>query len=286
MRVVVRQLGNLINELTFEAGPIYMGRQADTQVHLPHLSVSRQHAVMYSTQDGKWFAEDLGSSNKTYLNDDAIRKAEIRDGDLLRIANYTIEIHLREELETSQPIDMADTLKAVVHGPQTVIRKVDAKDAPDIKMPPRRGKDFIQAVASISTRHNMDQLLQALLDLMIKQFGAFHLWIGLRNSTNGPMIAYGGRKRSGEVLKLGDLMLQEAVNSALEKSEYVLIPHVPRQKGYERIRSALMAPILGTRGCYGVIYADNAMDHEHYSLTDLDYMMLLSILSGVLIESF
>ena len=286
MRVVVKQLGNLINELTFDEGPIYLGRQAGTQVHLPHLSVSRQHAVIYSTQDGKWFAEDLGSSNKTYLNDGAIRKAEIKDGDLLRIANYTVEIHLRDEFGTGRPIDMADTLKAVVHGPQTVIRKVDAKDAPDIKMPPRRGKDFIQAVASISTRRNTDELLSALLDLVMRQFGAFHLWVGLRKETTGPMTAYSGKKRSGESLKLNDLMLQEAINNSLEKSEYVLIPHVPRQKGYERIRSAVMAPVLGTKGCYGVIYADNAMDHEHYSLTDLDYLMLLSIHTGVLIESF
>ncbi len=286
MRVVVKQLGNLINELTFDEGPIYLGRQADTQVHLPHLSVSRQHAVIYSTQDGKWFAEDLNSSNKTYLNDGAIRKAEIKDGDLLRIVNYTIEIHLKDEFGTGQPIDMADTLKAVVHGPQTVIRKVDAKDAPDIKMPPRRGKDFIQAVASISTRTNPDQLLNALLDLVMKQFGAFHLWIGLRTETTGPMTAYEGKKRSGEALKLANLMLQEAINNALEKNEYVLIPHVPRQKGYERLRSAVMAPVLGTKGCYGVIYADNAMDHEHYSLTDLDYLMLLSIHAGVLIEGF
>jgi hypothetical protein len=286
MRVVVKQLGNLINELTFDEGPIYLGRQAGTQVHLPHLSVSRQHAVIYSTQDGKWFAEDLGSSNKTYLNDGAIRKAEIKDGDLLRIANYTVEIHLKDEFGTGRPIDMADTLKAVVHGPQTVIRKVDAKDAPDIKMPPRRGRDFIQAVANISTRRNTDELLSALLDLVMKQFGAFHLWIGLRKETTGPMTSYSGKKRSGESLKLNDLMLQEAVNNSLEKSEYVLIPHVPRQKGYERIRSAVMAPILGTKGCYGVIYTDNAMDHEHYSLTDLDYLMLLSIHAGVLIESF
>jgi hypothetical protein len=286
MRVVIKQLGNLINELTFEKGPIYMGRQAGTEVHLPHLSVSRQHAVIYSNQDGKWFAEDLGSSNKTYLNDGAIRKAEIKDGDLIRIANYTIEIHLRDDFGTGQPIDMADTLKAVVHGPQTVIRRVDARDAPDIKMPPRRGRDFIQAVANISTRQNPDQLLNALLDLIMKQFGAFHMWIGLRTETTGPMTSYTGKKRNGEALKLNDLMLQEAVNNALEKNEYVLIPHVPRQKGYERVRSAIMAPVLGTKGCYGVIYADNAMDHEHFSLTDLDYLMLLSIHVGVLIERF
>ena len=285
MRVVVKQLGNLVNELTFENGPIYLGRQAGTQIHLPHPSVSRQHAVIYSTEDDKWFAEDLGSSNKTYLNDGAIRKAELKDGDLLRVANYTIEIHIKDTFGTRLPLDMADTLKAVVHGPQTVIRRVDAKDAPDIKMPPKRGKDFIQAVASIATKKSQEEILGTLLDLVTNQFGAFHMWIGLRKETSGPMTAYMGKKRNGEALKLTDLMLQEAIGNALEKNEYVLIPHVPRQQGYERIRSAIMAPILGTKGCYGIIYADNAMDHEHYSLTDLDYLMLITIHAGILIEN-
>jgi hypothetical protein len=42
-----------------------------------------------------------------------------------------------------------------------------------------------------------------------------------------------------------------------------------------RIRSAIVAAIMRPTGCFGVLYVDNAMIHEHYSLSDLDYLMLM-----------
>ena len=40
--------------------------------------------------------------------------------------------------------------------------------------------------------------------------------------------------------------------------------------------SALIAAIAGPSGCFGVIYIDNAMVHDHYTLGDLDYLMLIT----------
>jgi hypothetical protein len=34
------------------------------------------------------------------------------------------------------------------------------------------------------------------------------------------------------------------------------------------------------------LYVDNAMDHEHYSLSDLDYLMLLAIHTAAIVENF
>jgi GAF domain-containing protein len=45
----------------------------------------------------------------------------------------------------------------------------------------------------------------------------------------------------------------------------------------ERIRSAMISAIVRSSGCFGVLYVDNAMIHEHYSLSDLDYLMLIAI---------
>ncbi len=77
MRLVVKQSNGTINEFQFAQGPVYIGRGANSQVFLPDRAVSRQHAVIFTTQDGKWFVEDLDSANKTYLNDKAIHKAAI-----------------------------------------------------------------------------------------------------------------------------------------------------------------------------------------------------------------
>ena len=41
---------------------------------------------------GKWVVEDLNSANKTFLNDNVIHKAELNDDDVVRIADFSIEV--------------------------------------------------------------------------------------------------------------------------------------------------------------------------------------------------
>ena len=65
MRIVVKQKDGNTKQFQFVQGPISIGRGANSHVFLPDKAVSRQHAVVHSTEDGKWIIEDLGSSNKT-----------------------------------------------------------------------------------------------------------------------------------------------------------------------------------------------------------------------------
>jgi pSer/pThr/pTyr-binding forkhead associated (FHA) protein len=51
MRLVVKQNGRTVNEFRFTKGPIYIGRQESSQVFLHDGAVSRQHAVIFNTQD-------------------------------------------------------------------------------------------------------------------------------------------------------------------------------------------------------------------------------------------
>ena len=75
MQLTVKRGDNLVNELRFSRGPIYIGRQIGSQIFLPDRAVSRQHTVLYTTTDGKWTVEDLDSANKTYLNNETVHKA-------------------------------------------------------------------------------------------------------------------------------------------------------------------------------------------------------------------
>ena len=60
MRLFVSLGESSVNELKFDRGPIYVGRQMGSQVFLPDKAVSRQHAVFYTTKDSSWIIEDLG----------------------------------------------------------------------------------------------------------------------------------------------------------------------------------------------------------------------------------
>jgi pSer/pThr/pTyr-binding forkhead associated (FHA) protein len=279
MRLVVKQNGRTVNEFRFTKGPIYIGRQESSQVFLHDGAVSRQHAVIFNTQDGKWMVEDLDSANKTYLNDQAIHKVEIKTGDCLRITDYTIEINLKDGAETEKPIHLEDTLAEPSGGLQFIERRLDTADAPPIRLPPQRGMDLLRANEKISQAGNPDELLLALLDITSKQLGTYHNWCALRSEPTGPMTYHAGRTREGQTLELSNIKLNEKINEAIEKSHFLLFIFSKDMSKDEKgqIRSVVIAPIVGPAGCFGVLYANNTFRDDHYNLSDLDYLMLLGM---------
>ena len=293
MRLVVKQDNRTLNEFQFTEGPIYIGRRSSSQIFLPDSTISKQHAVIYNTHDGKWMVEDLNSANKTYLNDEEIHKVEIKNGDVLRIAHFTIEINLEDDTDADAggPTHLEDTLhlEATLTTPphEIVVRKPDAGHAPAMRLAAKRITDFSQATEAISKANNLDELLLTLLDTTLKQFSAFHVWCALRNEPAGPMTCHAGKKRTGQSVELSELKLNEKITQAVEKGQFLVMPRVSAQvEEEERIRSAMIAAIMDPAGCHGVLYVDNAMVHEHYSLSDLDYLILLSIHTAAVMKNF
>jgi pSer/pThr/pTyr-binding forkhead associated (FHA) protein len=281
MRLILKQKDGDTREFQFSEGTISIGRAAGNQVLLPGGTVSKQHAVISLTDDGKWQVEDLDSANKTYLNDEAIHKAEIKTGDSIRITEFTIEVDLGDKPPVAEPNQMEDTLnlEAALTTPkhETVVRKPDAQHAPAMRLRARRLTDFSQATDTIAEVENLEALLVTLLNIMSRQFSAFHVWCALREQPNGPMTYHAGKRRDGKAVELDQLKLQEKINQAVEKGHSMVLPSVSAQiEDRERIRSAMIATVRSPAGCFGVLYVDNAMVHDHYTLGDLDYLMLLA----------
>jgi hypothetical protein len=295
MHLVVKQSGRIINEFEFDRGPIYIGRHAHSQILLPDLTVSRQHAALFTTQDGKWMVEDMDSANKTYLNGREIRKAEIKTGDCIRISDFIIEVDLETQTDTGTQIHLEDTLfpstgKAGIvrteSAGEIIIRKPDAQHSPDIRLPAKRINEFLQATEEICKANGPDEMVKTLLDIMAKQFSAYHTWCALRNLPEGPMTSHAGRDSDGLAVESKDIKVKGRINEAIDKGQFILLPRVITPAKQEKIRSAIIAPILDPSGCFGVLYADNAMDNQSYNLSDLDYLMLIAIHTAAIVENF
>ena len=83
--------------ITVKSGDI-VGRQGVGSEHLKYFkTVSRKHAKFYK-DGGRWFVEDLGSTNGTFLNDRPIppnQKHEIKDGYIIKLST---QVSLRVKL--------------------------------------------------------------------------------------------------------------------------------------------------------------------------------------------
>lgn len=284
MRLIVRQKGQVCNELRFREGPIYIGRQMGSQVFLPDRSVSRQHAVIYVSGDGNWVLEDLDSVNKTFLNRKAIHKQPLKEGDSVKVGDFNIKILLEDDsgrARKKSSIHLDDTVANVDSDFNTEVRQPSAHDSSMIKLPAKRSQDFLKFSRILCSIRNFDRLHSQIIDIMFSQFTAFEVWVGLRSDSQGDLDVDAGRKINTETVKRGQLIMASKINEAMDKGRYILVPKF----SHGQIRSAIIAPIMSERKCYGAVYIANSKQYKAYDMTDLDYLMLLTIQVAAIIET-
>ncbi len=291
MRLIVKREDSVVSEFRFEKGPVRIGRHAESQILLPEIRVSRRHAVISGTDDIGWAVEDLDSASKTYLNGKTIKRADLKTGDILSIYNFTIEVDLDEgtveedildddmEAAGSDDTKADSAIQATIATPphEVLVRKADSAHAPAMRLEGKRIAEFSVATEKLRGTKDLDELLIKLLDLLFEQFEAYHVWCALRKRPGGAMTHHAGRRRDGKIVQLDGLPLAEKIDQAVERGQFLVLPRVSAQVESERIRSALIAPIKDSSGCYGVLYLDNAMIKNHYALGDLDYLIFLAI---------
>jgi hypothetical protein len=88
--LVVRSGGGRAGE-TFRPRPgrTRIGRSPDCDIFLDDVTVSRNHAVLVE-REGRFFVEDEGSLNGTFVNRKRIDSAELENGDELQIGKYRL----------------------------------------------------------------------------------------------------------------------------------------------------------------------------------------------------
>jgi pSer/pThr/pTyr-binding forkhead associated (FHA) protein len=93
--LVVRSGGGRSGETFIPQGErTTIGRSPDNPVFLDDVTVSRKHAVL-AARDGRWYIEDQGSLNGTFVNRKRVESAEISDGDELQIGKYRFTFLIR-----------------------------------------------------------------------------------------------------------------------------------------------------------------------------------------------
>src|SRR5262249_51830883 len=71
---------------------LVLGREMFREYEITDAKVSRRHARLIVTPDGRVWIEDLGSTNGTFLNGQRVDRAEVHLGDQVRLGTTTLEL--------------------------------------------------------------------------------------------------------------------------------------------------------------------------------------------------
>lgn len=96
LKIRVSLKGRPIRTQSFTKDVITLGRDPESDVFLDNPGISRTHLKIEKTADG-YCAEDLGSANGTYLNDELFQRRLLANEDVLRIGKFTLWVSLEDD---------------------------------------------------------------------------------------------------------------------------------------------------------------------------------------------
>ncbi len=127
---LVMQRG-LLEERVFPIhGEVSIGRSPSNVIQMLDPSVSRRHAIVYSTGE-KTVVEDLGSQNGTFVNGQRVQKAFLTKGDILRVGNSLLRF-VQEEVP--QDVEGGPTQELDLRGTEDLSEKAEEQEEPRISV--------------------------------------------------------------------------------------------------------------------------------------------------------
>ena len=83
-------MGRPVRNYTFDKPVISIGRDPGSDVFVDNPGVSRDHFRFEKTPGGDYQLVDLGSANGTFVNDQMVHTAVVRNNDVVRFGKYTL----------------------------------------------------------------------------------------------------------------------------------------------------------------------------------------------------
>lgn len=80
------------HDVVLSGDRVVVGRSAAVDIRLADSNVSREHAA-FEYEAGNWVVRDLGSTNGTFLNGEAVQRKRVRDGDVISVGVSELVYH-------------------------------------------------------------------------------------------------------------------------------------------------------------------------------------------------
>lgn len=138
-RLVLKFENRVLKEVPIGNRRVTIGRAPDNDIPIDNLAVSNYHARIY-VEAGRLVVEDLNSLNGTFVNDQRIERAALRDGDSVLVGKHNIVVD--KSREAALPLDT---------GRKVVAPKVDETVILDTK----ERREMLQQAGALGERSQL-----------------------------------------------------------------------------------------------------------------------------------
>ncbi|MEK6247066.1 MAG: FHA domain-containing protein, partial [Planctomycetales bacterium] len=288
-----------------------MGRHPECEIVIDAGAVSRQHAQVIQ-EDGKYYVEDLGSRNGTFVNDRQIEGRQVlAHTDSLRICDlgFRFEDTASVEQQTGNFSETAfgfeaDSSRAVMIDDATssstsskVMSKLEVSDSARLRLeanPLTKLKAVLEITRNLSKSLSLEDVLPKVLDSLFTIFlQADRGFVVLREGESGPLIPKAVKFRrpdEDDTIRISRTVVDEVMTSR----EAILSADAATDSRFEMsqsiadfsIRSMMCAPLMDSEGnALGVIQIDTVNQRTHFKDDDLEVLVGVAAPAGLAIEN-
>ena len=279
-----------------------IGRQPDCDIVLAEESISRKHARIYS-QGGKYFLQDLGSTNGTFVNGKLIEKAEIVDRDVLATGNFMFTFHAVEQTPSS---NLGQTILSFEQERSShVLKVIDARDydlesdtstfagKDDIALIQRRISTVNRIARTMATILDVDEILTRVLDDLFDVFSqAERGFIMLLDPESGDLIPKAIKIRNEK--KTARIEVSRTIlNTVIEGKKSILSADAAQDDRFKmgqsivdlNIHCVMCAPILYQNELLGVVNLDTSQITGNFAQDDLALLTAVASQAAVVLAN-
>jgi serine phosphatase RsbU (regulator of sigma subunit) len=263
-----------------------LGRNTDCAIPLVGKQVSRQHAFLYH-QDGKYYVQDLGSSNGTFLNGKRLTPhvaSVLTESDTFQIGPYLFA--LRQVAAAPARADDASIVVREMVSATSLHEKLFGQD------PAARLQVVLEIAQQLARTVELDPLLEKLLEQLMKLFPqADRILVIL--CEDGKLIPRAQRTRQGRdlsSLSFSRTIVQRALDEGvgllsedLQSDERYLSSHSIASLD---LHSIMCVPvIIPEGGRLGVIQVDRFFQGFGFRAEDLHLLTAIAMQVAVVLEN-
>lgn len=284
MLVAFRE-GQSDRHLVLDTGRFLIGRDPQSDLVLPDVSVSRKHACLVC-ENGSLVITDKDSRNGLFVNGERVSSAKIGAGDFLSIGAYALV--LRAYRESSSADLQAPKGKTLFVG-EDASRRLHEETF--YKRIPKNIMALYRAVLLFGEPLQEREALRRVLELTLESLSA-QRGIVVTYANDGEQHEAAVNVCTAAVRPL-DGLDPRLLNYVRSTRQALITEHAPSDPRFPMEETeedpsagpAMCVPLCGSRDCVGALYLDASPETPPFDEEDIEFVSTLGHLLAVIIEN-